>query len=178
MRFNIRVLGGKGTEVVHVTKAGRSLAAMVALVALAACVVAPMASAEDNANRTLLMAEGLFRIAKVKMTQRQFPEAETNLRRLVALPFPAADPKAQSMLAASYVGLVDCLMRQAKLDDALRTGLEALKLPCFAKPSVFKSELYKMLGKAYEAKGAADKSVEYFEKAVQMLDALDAARKR
>lgn len=152
---------------------------MVVLVALVAAVGVPAAAvAEDGGNRTLLMAEGLFRIARVKMTQRQFPEAEANLRRLVALPFPAADPKAQSMLAASYVGLVDSLMRQTKLDEALRTGLEALKLPCFAKPSVFKSELYKMLGKAYEAKGAADKSVEYFEKAVQMLDALDAARKR
>ena len=161
----------RGIEVVVVTRRGPW--PMVALLVMGSLLVPCGALSQNDTSRTLLMAEALFRIARAEMTKRNFSEAETHLRRLVGLSFPQGDEKAQTMLAASYVGLVDCLVRQTKHDEGLRASQQALRLPAFSRPSVFRAELYKLMGKIHEAKGDSSLSVEYFRKAVNMLDSLE-----
>jgi len=120
----------------------------------------------------LLKAESLFRLAKIKMKKRQFAESEKLLRRLVALNFPKDDHKAERMLAASHVGLVDVLVSQRKWNAGLKAANEALALPIFntkdSKRGLLKAELYKFLARIYEVKGDMDKSEEYLEKALEL----------
>jgi len=153
----------------------RLMAALMAVVVVVAFIAPELAAAQGT--QVLLEADGLFQLAKLKMKEKKFAEAEGYLRKIVGLTFPN-EPKAQRVLAGSYVVLVDALYRQHKWDEGLKEGLAGLRVPGLKTPCVFAAELLKLIGQCYEKKGNADKAAEYLERSVKMHASLAKANKR
>ena len=114
-----------------------------------------------------LEAEGIFQLAKVKMKQKKYDEAEKLLRQLTALHFPETQ-KSYPIIAGSNLVLVDSLMRQQKWKVALKDGHSALKLEPFKVPSIYKAEMLKLLGKAFSNIGDDTKAARYLEDSLAM----------
>lgn len=123
--------------------------------------------AADDSRGVYMEAEGIFQLAKVKMKQKKYSEAEKLLRQLTALNFPK-EKKAHPIIAGSHLVLVDSLMRQKKWKPALRDGHTALKLEAFKVPSIYKAEMLKLLGKAFSKTGDDAKAAKYLEDSLNM----------
>ena len=155
-------------EVISVTRVFgdlRKWAAMMAVVVVMVVFVTGFALANDKQN--LLRAEGLFQRAKLLMKKRAFNKAAIELRKIIKMKLNG-NRKAMLIKAGSHMLLVDVLYRAKKYDEGLKTGLAALKKPVFKKPSRFKAELYKLIGKLYEKKGNVDKALEYNDRYMKM----------
>ena len=59
-------------------------------------------------------------------------------------------------------------MRQKKWKIALRDGHKALKLHAYQKPSIYKAEMLKILGKAFGKTGDDVKAAKYLENSLAM----------
>jgi len=123
--------------------------------------------AENPKDGVFMEADGIFQLAKLKMKQKKYNDAENLLRQLAALGFPKS-AKADRILAGTHLVLVDSLMRQKKWKVALRDGHRALKLHTYKKPSIYKAEMLKILGKAFGKTGDDVKAAKYFEDSLAM----------
>lgn len=155
-------------EVMKVTRVFgdlRKWAAMMAVVVGMVFFVTGFALA--NSKQALLEAEGLFQRAKLLMKKRAFSKAALPLKKIIKMKLNG-EKKAMLIKAGSHMLLVDVLYRGKKYDEGLKTGLAALKKPVFKRPSRFKAELYKLIGKLYEKKGNVDKAIEYNDRYLKM----------
>lgn len=123
--------------------------------------------AENTSDGVFMEADGIFQLAKLKMKQQKYNEAEVLVRQLAALAFPQSE-KADRILAGTHLVLVDSLMRQNKWKDALKDGHLALKLHAYQEASIYKAEMLKILGKAFEKTGDDLKAARYFEDSLKM----------
>jgi len=112
-------------------------------------------------------ADSIFQLAKMKMKKRKYAEAEQLLRQLAALNFPDSK-KSRPIIAGTHLVLVDSLMRQKKWKQALKDGHRALKLRPYSKPSIYKADMLKMLGKAFGRTGNDEKATKYLEDSIAM----------
>ena len=155
-------------EVISVTRVYgdlRKWAVMMAVVMGMVVFVTGFALANDK--QQLLEAEGLFQRAKLLMKKKAFDKAAIELKKIVKMKLNG-DKRATLIMAGSHMLLVDVLYRGKKYDEGLKIGLSALKKPVFKKPSSFKAELYKLIGKLYEKKGNVDKALEYNDRYMKM----------